>query len=273
MTTTLQDAIAAARAGEMERAHLITADVIRDNPDDPNAWYLLSQLVDSDARRAVYLAKTLELDPDHPRARQEYDELPPALHERIGIPPEPVLTPPVAESTPAELVEALAEEEVETPIEYAPAEVEVEAPPEFISAEVELTPAEVEAEAPDELTPAVVGAIAIEAVESEAVEVTPEPVVVEPISVAAPVVTAGLETPDWAQPVGPATTPVVTVADLPPAAAEYQPPAPVRPVAAAVPALTPTRRNTANQALTLLLGLLLLLALLVVGMLAFLIFG
>lgn len=79
MSNTLQEAIAAVRAGDMENAQIIAAGIVRDNPDDPNGWYLLSQLVDSDARRAAYLGKTLALDPDHPRARVEFAALPPAL--------------------------------------------------------------------------------------------------------------------------------------------------------------------------------------------------
>lgn len=83
MSTTLHEAIAAVRAGEMARAQLIAADIVRENPDDPNGWYLLSQLVDSDARRAAYLSKTLTLDPTHARARIEFDSLPPALVEDL----------------------------------------------------------------------------------------------------------------------------------------------------------------------------------------------
>lgn len=45
----------------------LARQVIRENPDDANAWYLLSQLVDSDARRAAYLSKALAPNPD-PRA-------------------------------------------------------------------------------------------------------------------------------------------------------------------------------------------------------------
>lgn len=88
MSSTLQEAIVAARAGDIERAQLITAGVVRDNPDDPNGWYLLSQLVESDARRATYLRKTLALDPDHARARVEFDALPPAVAgELLSAPP------------------------------------------------------------------------------------------------------------------------------------------------------------------------------------------
>lgn len=76
---TLQDAIAAVRAGDMDHAQLIAIGIVRDNPDDANGWYLLSQLVDSDARRAAYLSKALALDPSHARARIEFDALPPVL--------------------------------------------------------------------------------------------------------------------------------------------------------------------------------------------------
>lgn len=227
MTTTLQDAIAAARAGEVERAQLITADVIRDNPDDPNAWYLLSHLVDSEARRAVYLARTLALDPDHPRARWEFDQLPSALQERIVAQPEPTLMPPVGDAATTEPVEVIIPEEDEIPYEVVP-----------------------------------------EAIEEELLEeATPVPAEVTGVLATG---TPNLEAPDSLQPLGSLAVPAMTVADLPAEEAAYQPPAPVRPIATAVPVRAPARRNTANQALTLLLGLLLFLALLVVGMLAYL---
>lgn len=83
--TTLQEAITAARAGDTERAQLLTADVIQHDPDDAQAWYLLSQLVESDARRAAYLRKTLALDPGHARAQAELDELSPDLFDTQPI--------------------------------------------------------------------------------------------------------------------------------------------------------------------------------------------
>lgn len=127
MTNTLHEAIAAVRAGDMKSAQLIAVNIVRDNPDDPNGWYLLSQLVDSDARRAAYLGKTLALDPNHARARIEFDALPPAL---------------AADLAPAGLVElpetgpeGLVEEAPTATWDHAPATVaaaatlEAEAPP------------------------------------------------------------------------------------------------------------------------------------------------
>jgi ferric-dicitrate binding protein FerR (iron transport regulator) len=100
MTATLQEAIAAVRRGETERAQLLTAEVIRDNPEDANAWYLLSQLVDSDTRRAAYLSKALALDPSHERARAELG-IQAAESGPEPIPATEVVAPPTAETTPA----------------------------------------------------------------------------------------------------------------------------------------------------------------------------
>ena len=86
MTATLQEAIAAVRDDDTERAQLLAAEVIQDNPDDAHAWYLLSQLVDSDARRAAYLRKTLALDPAHERARAEFAALPAEASAVLGAP-------------------------------------------------------------------------------------------------------------------------------------------------------------------------------------------
>lgn len=140
MTATLQEAITAAKRGETERAQLLTADVIRDNPDDANAWYLLSQLVDSDTRRAAYLSKALALEPNHERARAELGALP------VESAP---LAKPVAEFEPA-----TAEAAVETAPELVPewlqplspeptAVAEVVAPPVYEAAPAQPAPAPV----------------------------------------------------------------------------------------------------------------------------------
>lgn len=210
MSTTLHEAIAAVRAGDMEQAQLLAADVVRENPNDPNGWYLLSQLVDSDARRAAYLGKTLALDPQHARARMEFDSLPPAL---------------VADLLPggaAVAAEAIAEAE---PFAQPPSE---DAADWMAEAEV-VAEAEVAAEA-------------------------------EPVAVG----DASADVPDWLQPL--AAKPVPPSTHLTPAR-----PAPAQPAAARKPAAARTRKkNTGNQALSLLLGLLLLLTVLVVAFLIYL---
>lgn len=102
MAAMLKDAITAARDGDYEQAQLLVADVIQSDPDNPQAWYLLSRLVDSDARRAAYLNKVLTLDPTHERARAEFAALPPEIITELaatGTPlameiPQPTPEPP-----------------------------------------------------------------------------------------------------------------------------------------------------------------------------------
>ena len=108
MTATLQEAITAVRDDDTERAQLLAAEVIQDNPDDAHAWYLLSQLVDSDARRAAYLRKTLALDPAHERARAEFAALPAEASAVLGAPV--VVAAPEVDVAVAVAAEALATE-------------------------------------------------------------------------------------------------------------------------------------------------------------------
>lgn len=219
MSSTLHEAIAAVRAGEMARAQLLAADIVRENPEDPNGWYLLSQLVDSDARRAAYLGKTLALDPQHARARIEFDSLPPALVEDLM---------PANASTVAETVaeaEAASRPVAEGTADWLAGPEPVE-PETVIAPTTELPEAVVEAEA--------------EAIPAGA--------------------------PDWLQPLGP--KPVPPSAHLTPAQ-----PIPGQPRPAAARKSAPAKKkNSGNQALSILLGLLALLTLLVLGFLVYLLF-
>lgn len=211
----LQDAIAAVRAGDMEHAQLLAIGIVRDNPDDPNGWYLLSQLVDSDARRAAYLSKTLALDPNHARARIEFDALPPAL---------------VADLAPAAVV-------------TAPVPVE-----EWEQAD---------AQDDDQDTPTQLAAVP----QDEAlVDAAAQP---------------GSDLPGWLQPLGAQQVASTQVAPTSPAMTATPPSAAAasRPKAAA-PARKPVakkkKKNSGNQALSILLGLLALLTILVLSFLVYL---
>ncbi len=84
MDVRLQQAIVAARAGDLESAQLLLAEAIRHNPEEANAWFLLSLLVDSADRRARYLEKTLNLQPEHALAGEQLarlfvEEVPPPI--------------------------------------------------------------------------------------------------------------------------------------------------------------------------------------------------
>lgn len=76
MNDRLREAIAVARTGETQEAQLLVAAILENSPDNAQAWYLMSHLVDSPARRAAYLFKTVSLDPSHERARAELAQFP-----------------------------------------------------------------------------------------------------------------------------------------------------------------------------------------------------
>ncbi len=99
MGTPLDQAIAMAKKGDTEEAQQILAGYLAATPDNDQAWYLMSQLVDSDARRAVYLGKTLALNPWHERAWAEFYSLPPDVISMLEA--SPAATPAVAEGATA----------------------------------------------------------------------------------------------------------------------------------------------------------------------------
>lgn len=96
MTSTLQDAIDAVREGNYEEAQRQLALVVEADPNEARAWYLLSQIVDSDARRAAYLSKTLSLNPYHERAWAEFYSLPTEVVSRLEQGPTPAGSPTAA---------------------------------------------------------------------------------------------------------------------------------------------------------------------------------
>jgi hypothetical protein len=79
MELKLQQAIVATRAGQIEVAQSLLMQLIREEPEDANAWFLLSYLVDSPDRQILYLQKTLELDPENEIARHYQAQLQNAL--------------------------------------------------------------------------------------------------------------------------------------------------------------------------------------------------
>lgn len=107
MSTSLDQAISAAKKGKTDKAQHLLADYLATSPDDDQAWYLMSQLVDSNARRAVYLGKTLALNPWHERAWAEFYSLPPdviSMLETSGTTSTPAATEAVAATATAAAV-------------------------------------------------------------------------------------------------------------------------------------------------------------------------
>ncbi|MCA9932703.1 MAG: hypothetical protein H6662_20235 [Ardenticatenaceae bacterium] len=70
MDQRVQEAISAARTGNEREAQRLLSAVLKDDPEQVQAWFLLSHLVESDQKRQAYLGKVLALDPGHEQARQ-----------------------------------------------------------------------------------------------------------------------------------------------------------------------------------------------------------
>lgn len=71
MSDKLQQAIQATRAGDTKNAQFLLTQAIQEDPDNPQSWYLLSLLVDDKEKKQAYLAKVIELDPDHTKAHEQ----------------------------------------------------------------------------------------------------------------------------------------------------------------------------------------------------------
>ncbi|MCB8984208.1 MAG: hypothetical protein H6659_10300 [Ardenticatenaceae bacterium] len=70
MNQKLQQAIAAVRSGDNKKAQYLLTQTLQENPDETQAWYLLSLLVDSEEKQVTYLNRVLALEPDHQKAQE-----------------------------------------------------------------------------------------------------------------------------------------------------------------------------------------------------------
>jgi hypothetical protein len=75
MDSKLQQAIIATRAGYTDTAQLLLTDVLQEDPDQTEAWFLLAHLVESPERQARFLEYALALEPEHEMARQHLQRL------------------------------------------------------------------------------------------------------------------------------------------------------------------------------------------------------
>ena len=71
MNPDFQQAIEMTRSGDKVGAQKKIAELLKADPDNAHAWYLLSLLVDSDQKRAVYLSKVVALNPNHEKAVEQ----------------------------------------------------------------------------------------------------------------------------------------------------------------------------------------------------------
>ena len=89
MREKLQEALLAAKGGEEEKARLLLAQYLREEPDYVPGWVLLSKLATSDVQKVAFLRKVLSLDPDHKYALEEMGRLtgatPPEISQQMAV--------------------------------------------------------------------------------------------------------------------------------------------------------------------------------------------
>lgn len=70
MNPKLQQAMSAAREGRSKEAQVLLTQILSQDPEEAQAWFLLSHMVDSEQKQIAYLQKVLALDPQHEKAAQ-----------------------------------------------------------------------------------------------------------------------------------------------------------------------------------------------------------
>ncbi len=106
----LQQAIAAARAGNIGEAKSMAEQLVDEDPNNPHALFLLGMLAEDQSEQIDYMEKVLSIDPNHKAANKRMDQLASSLE---------------FDDTPEEEAEELAEPDV-TDVDEEVAEAEVE---------------------------------------------------------------------------------------------------------------------------------------------------
>ena len=89
MNQKLQQAIQATRNGNNKKAQYLLTQTLQENPNDTQAWYLLSLLVDSEEKQITYLNRVVALDPSHEKAQEKLAALTTAVSATVILPPSP----------------------------------------------------------------------------------------------------------------------------------------------------------------------------------------
>ena len=114
----LQQAIAAARAGNHDQARSLAAQVLEEEPDSTNALLLLSAIAESRNEQIGYLNRILVVDPEHEFAQRQLTELKAAEDEEAGQ---------AVEAAEGMGAEAIAADDLEgAPPEEAPVQTDVQ---------------------------------------------------------------------------------------------------------------------------------------------------
>lgn len=104
MSDLFAQAQAAVQAGNPEKAHVLLAQLLKEDRRNVAAWYLLSTITPSAEQEAVFLQKVLKLDPTHMAATAQLSRLEAGAAKPVLTPVMPVArevsTPPVRTSRP-----------------------------------------------------------------------------------------------------------------------------------------------------------------------------
>lgn len=71
----LAQAIAAARAGKTAQARILVDRILQDEPENANAWFLLSTIAETEEEQIASLERVLEIDPNHEAASARMGQL------------------------------------------------------------------------------------------------------------------------------------------------------------------------------------------------------
>ena len=69
----IQQAIQCAKSGDNNQAARMITQVVRSEPDNARAWYLLSQVVEEKERAIYCLERVLAIQPDNIQAKERLD--------------------------------------------------------------------------------------------------------------------------------------------------------------------------------------------------------
>jgi hypothetical protein len=124
----LHQAIAAARAGKYPEAKVLLNRLLDDDPDNANAWFLLSALSETKELQIARLNRVLEIQPDHSGARSRLEGMGeiPEIDAALTAPvheDEALVEPTMQETLVVSPIEALGEDR-ERPVEVSLAEAD-----------------------------------------------------------------------------------------------------------------------------------------------------
>lgn len=103
MNEQLQQARQAMESGNRAQSQIILAKLLKTEPNNGDAWFLLSEMAVSDEQRTAFLRRVLALNPNHAGAQQKLAEIESPLPVQPIVEPEvvPAGTPPKGSPEPA----------------------------------------------------------------------------------------------------------------------------------------------------------------------------